>query len=167
MRRLALLHLVPLTWSHSAFSTTSCLLIPSTLGKGEEKGWKTTTEFRAVRFSYFFSFVITVPCKCWIFARVLHPNLLLSFLAHFSTLLSRFSSHCFFQISFSFLFFSFCFFTFPPIFHSPSHPCGKEKERNEMSCILTIRITGKQCSWDSICCQHISQDSKWWAFLAK
>lgn len=54
--RLALLHLVPLTWSHSMFSTTPCLLIPSTLGTGEEKGGKNTTELRAVCFSYFFPF---------------------------------------------------------------------------------------------------------------
>lgn len=160
------LYLVSLTWHHSMFPTNPGLLISISLCKRERKAPQKTGQYIFLIFfpflHYFTLHVLNIcqgsPPKIIAFNSTILFNSPLGILI--PLFLSNFIS----------LFYSSAFFTFPPAFYSPSHtPAEKKTKRKKkrMDCILTIRITVKQCSWDPICCQHISQDSKWWAFLAK
>lgn len=112
------------------FSTNPGLLISTSLCKGEEKE-KHHRRQSDIFFLVFFPFLaLLYPGMCWIFIRVLHPNILLSILPYFSTLLLGFSSHCFFQISF--LSFTLQLSLLFPLFSTvPLTPLQKRKRRKK------------------------------------
>lgn len=134
--------------ARSMFSPTPCLLIPSIFGEGEEKGGKNTTELRAVCFSYFFPFCHYSALYVLNICQDSPPKFIaLSSPIFFNTslgiLIPLFLSNFIF---FSLFLSSFLYFS--PYFPQSLSPLQerKKKKRNEMNCILTIRITAKQCS---------------------
>lgn len=130
---IALLRLVPFTWSHSMFSTIPCLLYPSTLVKGEEKGGENPPRnSEQLRFSYFFPF-----CHY----RTLY---VLNICQHSLPKLSALNSPMLFNTSLgiliplflsNFIFFSLLlssFLYFPPLFFTvPLTPAGKKEKKKK------------------------------------
>lgn len=139
------LYLVPLTWLHSTFSTNPGLLISISLCKGEEKHHRRQN---SIIFLVFFPFLhYCTPYVLNIYQGSPPKRIAVNSPIFFNTPLGILIP--LFPSNFISLFYSSAFFTFPPVFYSPSHtPAEKKTKRKKkrMNCILTIRITVKQCS---------------------